>query len=89
MTKRGDRNGLNSLSDRDIIKLQSPIRSNVAKYSPVPAFVSLSTPEPFSYKPTTSITQRPTRPTTVISTIPSTTSTTTQRPAEPDYYTTR
>ncbi|CAO1405303.1 unnamed protein product [Diamesa hyperborea] len=79
------RNEINSLSDRAIIKLQSPIRSNSQKYSPLPAFVS--TPEPFSYKPTT-VTQRP-RPTTSVTTTLIVTTTTTQRPTEPQYVTSR
>lgn len=90
--KRGDRNELNSLSDRAIIKSQSPTRSNGSKFSSVPAFVSLSTPEPFSFKSTSSVTQRTSRPSTVYSTIPSTTpstTTTTQRTTEYQFLTTR
>lgn len=92
-TQRGDRNEINSLSDRAIIKIQSPTRSAGVKFSSVPAFVSLSTPEPFSYKPTSSVTQRTLRPstvtTTVPSTIPPTTTTTTQRTTEYQFVTTR
>lgn len=88
--KRGDRNELNSLSDRAIIKLQSPTRSTGSKFSSVPAFVSVvSTPEPFSFKPTSSATQRTFRPSSSIpSTTPSTT-TTTQRTTEYQFVTTR
>lgn len=85
--KRGDRNELNSLTDRAIINTQSPTRSSGLKYSSIPAFVSLSTPEPFSYKPTSSVTQRTSRPSTV--TIPSTTPSTTTRTTEYQFVTTR
>ncbi|CRK87678.1 CLUMA_CG001471, isoform A [Clunio marinus] len=87
---RGDRNEIN-LSDRAIIKTQSPSRSNGVKFSSVPAFVSLSTPEPFSFKPTSSVTHRTFRPTTVLTTIPSTTpsTTSTKRTTEYQYVTSR
>jgi hypothetical protein len=45
--------------ERKLPKVQSPSSfSNGQKYSSVPAIVKLSTPEPFSYKPTVPVTQR-------------------------------
>ena len=56
---RGDRNELSPTFDRKLPKVQSPSSfSNGQKYSSVPAIVKLSTPEPFSYKPTVPVTQR-------------------------------
>lgn len=56
---RGDRNELSPTFERKLPKVQSPSSfSNGQKYSSVPAIVKLSTPEPFSYKPTVPVTQR-------------------------------
>ncbi|KAL7030634.1 hypothetical protein ACKWTF_006734 [Chironomus riparius] len=99
---RGDRNELSPTFDRKLPKVQSPSSfSNGQKYSSVPAIVKLSTPEPFSYKPTVPVTQRystsrsysstkfpQTFPTTSSSTTTTTQrTTTTQEP--PQYYPTR